>query len=239
MNINTRTKDKVLKSTHDQFTEMMWHQITSREEEGKEIKRTNRAMQNEKEFKEKRLKAVLLSNKETKRVNNETQKHSYSIIITALAALSITIVPIILTLLLYFETYNIMTTCDLFGKLITNTTDLTHQYAETYSNLLLLALIHENRITNFGNVSKTAYLQMLNTRSITEETNLYNLISSLETLSTDLQFRDTFNNQVGSTSTLIFTSYGKSNSTTFNNSELKEVVYFKIYLFLLVSCKPV
>ena len=125
------------------MADMLMRQIEHEENESEKIKRTNKALQNEKEFIGKRLKIVLFSNKEAKRAATDFQGTLYSIGITAFAAVCIAIVPIIFVLIYYYVIAQDITKCDLLGRYISNTTKLTNQYAQTYNGLLLFALIHE------------------------------------------------------------------------------------------------
>lgn len=132
-----------IKDTRIDLYTMKLSQIACVEEGNDAIKRSNKAMQIEREFREKKLTTVLTSNKETNKVITDNNKNSFLLQLAIIFLFLFIVTPIALSLVLYFESNNLIQTSTTLAEYVSKTSDFNNEIAQTYNSMLLLSLIHE------------------------------------------------------------------------------------------------
>jgi hypothetical protein len=127
-------------NNEDELAKVKLNIIRCYEEESGKINRTNKSREIEKEFKEKKVTEVLLSNKETKRAAKETNKASCLLIFSIIMMAIYVGAPLTLACTSY---YSASESYDLIWKM-SKYSSYVYKYAnectEVYNTLLVLSL---------------------------------------------------------------------------------------------------
>ena len=199
------------------------------EEENGHINRINKSREIEKEFKEKKLISVLLSNKETKKTLKESPKFSIRFVSAIVTIAIYVIVPLILAFANYTSSNNSINTVLILTQMLSYNGRVLVESAGVYNSMFLIGYMNTTSYTSFGDLTKSNITAMAKDRLVRAEQRLDDMLDKLNVAERAIISQPSINqalNKGYETDTLSFAAYSNSNNYNRNVSqiELRELV---------------